>query len=67
VVFLLTITGSELGGRKGIWPVKNWVVGYWYAVWGKVQICIWPSWCHCYWLSLASVKSRLVMVPAHPD
>ena len=24
-----------------------------------VQACIWPSWCHCHWLSLASVKSRL--------
>ena len=24
------------------------------------------SWCHCHSLSLASVKSRLVLVPAHP-
>jgi len=31
-----------------------------------VQICIWPSWCHCHSLSLALVKSRLVLVPAHP-
>jgi len=31
----------------------------------KVQIFIWPSWCHCHSLSLASVKSRLVPVPAH--
>jgi len=23
--------------------------------------CIWPSWCHCHSLSLASVKSRLVL------
>jgi len=28
--------------------------------------CIWASWCHCHSLSLASVKSRLVLVPAHP-
>jgi len=37
-------------------------------VWSDVQICIWPSWCHCHSLSLASVKSRLVfpfLVPAH--
>ena len=27
----------------------------------RVQTCIWPSWCHCHWLSLASVKSRLVL------
>jgi len=26
-----------------------------------VQTCIWPSWYHCHSLSLASVKSRLVM------
>ena len=31
------------------------------SVWSKVQTCIWPSWCHCHSLSLASVKSRLVL------
>jgi len=36
----------------------------WLSVWGKVQIGIWPSWCHCHSLSLASVKSRLVLVSA---
>jgi len=45
-----------LGGRKGM-PVKNWAVG----CWSKLQTCIWPSWCHCHSLSLASVKSRLVL------
>jgi len=25
------------------------------------ETCIWPSWCHCHSLSLASVKSRLVL------
>jgi len=20
----------------------------WLSVWGEVQICIWPSWCHCH-------------------
>ena len=33
----------------------------WLSVWSEVQICIWPSWCHCHSLSLASVKSRLVL------
>ena len=33
----------------------------WLFVWSKVQTCIWPSWCHCHSLSLASVKSRLVL------
>jgi len=30
------------------------------SVWSEMQTCIWPSWCHCHSLSLASVKSRLV-------
>jgi len=33
----------------------------WLSVWSEVQICIWPSWCHYRSLSLASVKSRLVL------
>ena len=33
----------------------------WLSVWSKVQTCIRPSWCHCYSLSPASVKSRLVL------
>ena len=52
-----------LGGRKGIRPVKNLSgeVLAWLSVWNKVQTCIWLSWCHCHSLSLASVKSRLVL------
>ena len=33
----------------------------WLSVWSEVQIRIWPSWCHCHSLSLASVKSRLLL------
>ena len=60
-----------LGGRKGIQPVKHLSgeVLAWLSVWGKVQTCIWPSWCHCHSLSLAPAKSRLVatfLVLAHP-
>ena len=33
----------------------------WLSIWSEVQTCIWPSWCHCHWLSLAPVKSRLVL------
>jgi len=29
----------------------------WLSVWGEVQICIWPSWCHSHSLSLAPVNS----------
>ena len=33
----------------------------WLSVWSEVQTCILSSWCHRYSLSLASVKSRLVL------
>ena len=50
------------GSRKGIRPVKNCGgVLAWLSVWSKVQTCLWPSWCHCHSLSLASVKSTLVL------
>ena len=33
----------------------------WLSAWSEVQTCICSSWCHCHSLSLASVKSRLVL------
>ena len=33
----------------------------WLSVWSEVQTCIQPIWCHCHLVSLASVKSRLVL------
>ena len=33
----------------------------WLSVWSDVHTCIWPSWCHYHSLSLASVKSSLVL------
>ena len=53
----------RLGGRKGIRPVKKLSGGVLVllSVWSVVQTCIWPSWCYCHSLSLASVKSRLVL------
>ena len=52
-----------LGGRKGVRPVIKLSGGVlaWLFVLSDGQICIWPSWCHCHSLSLASVKSRLVL------
>ena len=52
-----------LGGKKGIRPVKklSGEVLAWLSIWSEVQTCIWPSWCHCHSLSLAPVKSRLVL------
>jgi len=52
-----------LGSRKGIRPVKNWVVGCWHDYLSGARC----RWCHCHSLSLASVKSKLVLVPAHPS
>ena len=53
-----------LSGRKGIRSVKNLSGGVlaWLSVWSEMQTCIWPSWCYCHSLSLASVKSRLVLL-----
>ena len=52
-----------LGDRKGIRPVKTewWGAGVVICLERGVQTCIWPSWCHCHSLPLASVKSRLVL------
>jgi len=33
----------------------------WLSVWSEVQTCIWPSWCHCRSLSIASIKSGSVL------
>jgi len=41
---------------------RCWVVGCWHGyVWSKVQTCIWPNWCYCHSLSLATAKSTLVL------
>jgi len=45
----------------------------WLFVWVKLQICIWPSWCHCHSLFLAAVNPDWFYLPgftflvlAHP-
>ena len=52
-----------VGRQEGHPACKNLSGGVlvWLSTWSKVQTYIWPSWCHCHWLSLASVKSRLVL------
>jgi len=49
-----------LVGRQEGHPLSGEVLA-WLSVWSEMQTCIWPSWCHCHSLSLASVKSRLVL------
>ena len=53
-----------LAGRQEGHPACKKMSGgmlAWLSIWSEVQTCIWPSWCHCHSLSLASVKSRLVL------
>ena len=61
----------SLGGRKGIWPVKNWAVGCWHgSVWSEVQTCIWPSWYHCHSVTVSCFSKIQIgftfLVLAHP-
>jgi len=67
-VFIYLLTASSaltlLVGRQEGHPACKKLSGgvlAWLSVWSKVQTCIWPSGCHCHSLSLASVKSRLVL------
>ena len=66
-LFFLSISFSALmllvGRQEGHPACKKQSGGVlaWLSVWSEVQTCIWPSWCHCHSLSLASVKSRLVL------
>ena len=52
-----------VGRQEGHPACKNWVVGCWrgYLSGARCRLALWPSWCHCHPLSLASVKSRLVL------
>jgi len=51
-----------VGQQEGHPACKNLCGGVlaWLSALSEVQTCVWPSWCHCHSLSLASVKSRLV-------
>ena len=72
----LTLLAGQQEGHPACKKLSGGVL-VWLSVWSDVQTCMWPSWCHCYsstsgiswaicksahWsLSLASVKSRLVL------
>jgi len=56
----LTLLVGQQEGHPACKKLSDEVL-VWLSVWSKVQTCIWPSWCHCLSLSLASVKSRLVL------
>jgi len=57
-------TLTLLAGRQEGHPACKKLTGgvlAWLSVWSEVQTCIWPRWCHWHSLSLASVKSRVVL------
>ena len=64
VNFCLLCALTLLVGRQEGHPACKKLSGgvlAWLSVWSEVQTCICLSWCHCHSLSLASVKSRLVL------
>ena len=56
----LTLLVGQQEGHPACKKLSGGVLA-WLSVWSEVQTCIWPSRCHCHSLSLASVKSRLVL------
>jgi len=62
LAYLFTALTLLVGWQEGHPAWKKLIGGVlaWLSVWSEVQTCIWPSWCHCHSLPLASVKSRLV-------
>ena len=63
----LTLLVGRQEGHPACKKTEWWVLA-WLSAWSEAQTCIWPSWCHCHSLSVASVKSRLVftfLVLAH--
>ena len=56
----LTLSVGRQEGHPACKKLSGGVMA-WLFVWSDVQICIWPSWCHCHSLSLAPIKSRLVL------
>ena len=56
----LTLLVGQQEGHSACKKLSGGVLA-WLSVWSEVQTCIWPSGCHCHSLSLASVKSRLVL------
>jgi len=54
-----------VGRQEGHPACKNLTGGVlaWLSVWGEVQICIGPSWCHCHLPSLAQVNTDWFYLP----
>jgi len=60
---LMLLVGWQEG--HSAWKKLSGGVMSWLSVWGEVQICIRPSWCHCHSLSCSSVQigfTRMVVL-----
>jgi len=51
----LTLLVGQQEGQLACKKLRRGVL-VWLSVWDEVQICIWPSWCHCHLLSLVPVN-----------
>jgi len=56
----LTLLAGRQKGHLACNKLSGGVLA-WLSVWSEMQTCIWPSWCHCHSLSLATVESGLVL------
>jgi len=59
-VTALTLLVGQQEGHPACKKLSGGVLA-WLSVWSEVQTCIWHGGFHCHSLSLASVKSRLVL------
>jgi len=46
---------GQQDGHSACKKLSGWVLAL-LSVWGEVQICTRPTWCHCHSLSLAPVN-----------
>ena len=64
-VFAFSVLTLLVGRQEGHLACKKLSGGMlaWLSVWVEVQICIWPSRCHCHALSLAPVNPDWFYLP----
>ena len=58
----LTLLVAQQEGHPACKELSDGVLA-WLSAYGEVQICIWPSWCHCHSLSVALVNPGWFYLP----
>jgi len=56
------VTREKYHNKNSNWLSSGGMLA-WISVWGEVQICMWPSRCHCHSLSLAPVSPDWFYLP----